>query len=93
MQLTALQHSQFFTGKVTEITDAGIFMKHLNIDTYAFYPFPIVGIVEEQMIPKDDPRANKIKEDLQKKKEVIPPSSKTFIPIESLTKMVRDSKS
>jgi hypothetical protein len=58
--------------------------------------------VEEPYIPENDPRAEKIKEELkikeeqQKKKEArpkTPPPQSQFIPIESLTKMVRDTKS
>jgi hypothetical protein len=98
----ALQHAQFFAGKVMEINQYGIWLKHLHTNTFSFYSFPIVGIVEEPYIPENDPRAEKIKEELkikeeqQKKKEArpkTPPPQSQFIPIESLTKMVRDTKS
>lgn len=85
----AIQHSQFFTGKVVDVNQYGIWLKHLQIGTYAFYSFPIVGIVEEQYVPENDPRIDKIRQEL-KKKEM--PKASQFIPVESLTKIVRDSK-
>ena len=96
----AIQHSQYFTGKVVDINIYGIWLKHLHIDTYAFYSFPIIGIVEEQLIPDTDPRAQQIKEEIKQKETPKQPmgcgshasQSSTFIPVDSLTKMVRDVK-
>lgn len=85
----AVQHSQFFTGKLEHVDDYGVWLRHVHTNTMAFYSFPLVGIVEEQVIPNSDPRAEKIKEGLKKKD---PPKPSQFIPIESLTKIVRDSK-
>ncbi len=95
----AVQHSQFFSGKVEEINKDGIWLRHVHTNTVTFYTFPIIGIVEEQVIPKDDPRAVKLKEDMEKKeqekkdrlKPKLPPQGQ-FIPVDSLSKIVRDAK-
>lgn len=95
----AMQHAQYFTGKVVDVNIYGIWLKHLHVDTYAFYTFPLVGIVEEQLIPNDDPRAEQIKQELKQQEQpmgyvhgpqVAEPSN--FIPVESLAKMVKDYK-
>ena len=82
-----VQHSQYFTGMVTDIDIHGIWLKHLNINTYAFYQFPIVGIVEEQFIPEGDPRTEKIKEGLKGKQ---PQKASQFIPVDQLTKIASE---
>lgn len=84
----AMQHSHFFTGKVEYIDSDGIWLEHLQSKTYSFYAFPIIGIVEEQVIAHDDPRAEKIKEELKKKE----PTPSNFVSIDSLTNMVNNSK-
>lgn len=83
----AVQHSQYFTGKVAEVNEYGIWLKHLHVDTYAFFFFPVIGIVEEQVIEGNDPRASKIQEELKKNEYEVSPN---FIPVESLTKMIRE---
>lgn len=88
-----MQHAEFFTGRVERIDEFGIWLRHMNKNTIAFYPFPIIGIVEEEVIPPDDPRAEKLKEAMKKKEAPKPMPQKQFIPIESLTKMVRDANS
>lgn len=107
----AVQHSQFFTGKVEEIDEHGIWLRHVHTNTIAFYSFPVVGIVEEQVISETDPRAAQVKAELEKKerekkakeaaakrqqqpafRQPPPQQQGQFIPIESLTKMVRENK-
>jgi hypothetical protein len=94
-----MQHSQFFTGKVETVDNYGIWLRHLNSDTIAFYSFPIVGIVEEQIVSQEDPRAEKIKEEIKKQnekkaeaKKPMPRPNQQFIPLESLTKMIKKNQ-
>jgi hypothetical protein len=87
----AVQHSQFFTGKVELVDNQGIWLRHLHTNTIAFYSFPIIGIVEEQVIPQNDPRVEKIKAEMKKKEPKPPQPHSQFIPIESLTKMMKKS--
>lgn len=82
----AVQHSRFFTGEVVDINVYGLWVKNLEFNTYAFFSFPIVGIIEEQVIPGNDPRAKKVVEDIKK------PIPSNFIPVEALTKLVKESK-
>jgi hypothetical protein len=92
---TPVEHSNFFTGKIEYIDHNGIWLLHLHTNTYSFYAFPIIGIIEEQVIQKNDPRAEKIKEELKKKeqqKAAATPPPQNFIPIDTLTKMVKESK-
>lgn len=88
----AVQFAQFFTGKVVDINEYGVWLQNLHNNTYGFFAFPIIGIVEEQNIPENDPRAEQIKEMLKKKTPQANSPRGNFIPIESLTKMVKDSK-
>lgn len=83
----AVQHSQFFTGKVTEVNSSGIWIQSLNTNTMAFYMFPIIGVAEEQFISKDDPEYNKIQEEFATPK---PTPSQSFISIDELTKKVKN---
>jgi len=105
----AIQHSQFFTGKIEEINKDGIWLRHVHSKTVAFYTFPIIGIVEEQVISENDPRAEQLKAEFAKKEKAKQDAEKAksphhmkpppppqqqgqFIPIESLTKIVKDGQ-
>lgn len=59
------QHAEFFTGLIVNIDQFGILLKHLNTNTHAFYQFPIIGIVEEQVVSKNDPNFSKITEEIK----------------------------
>lgn len=83
-----VQYSNYFTGRVEQIDENGIWLRQPHIDTLAFYPFPVT-IIEEQYLPEDTPEAIKIKEELTPKP---PKPMETFIPIEEFTKMVKKSK-
>lgn len=94
------RHAEFFTGLVKEIDDSGIWLEHLQTKAMSYFLFPIVGIVEEQFIAKDDPRAKEI-EELKKKSEIKPKpvlpkvqprTASSFIPIDELTAKVRANK-
>jgi len=90
------QHAEFFTGLIVAIEPSGILIKHLNTNTHAFYAFPIVGIVEEQVVSKTDPNFNKIKEEVEQKKKpasiVQQPTSQVSLSVEDLTKMAKQIK-
>jgi hypothetical protein len=88
-----VKHAQFFTGRVISVDNYGIWLEHLQTKTLSFFMFPIAGIVEEQFIPESDPRSTKIKEEMEKKKKPpLPSPSSQFIPIDQLTKVVKDGK-
>lgn len=95
-----IQYSEYMTGRVEEVDRSGILLKHLKNGTLSYFTFPINGIVEEQFIPENDPRAKEIKDSLKKSAQPeksccssqSPKGSSSFIPVESLTKLVRDSK-
>src|SRR5581483_9222523 len=80
----AKQYSEFFTGQVVEVNNQGICIKHLNTNTLAFYSFPIIGIVEEQVIAKNDPAYEEIKRKLEKPQAVLS--------VEEMTKMAKEVK-
>lgn len=95
------QHAEYFTGEVVDVTEEGITIKHLNIGTYAFYTFPIIGIVEEQAISKNDPNYDKLVEEINKKAKPkpingghpsIPQKSSVALSIDDMTKMAKDIK-
>ena len=56
------QYADFFTGRVMEISRHGVVIQNLKNLTKAFFSFPIVGIVEEQVITEKDPRFAQVKE-------------------------------
>lgn len=89
-----IEYSEFFTGLIEDIDESGVWLRHLKVKTLAFFAFPIVGIVEEQVLQKGDPIIEKIKESNKPKPIMKPPiiGQTTFVPVESLTKLVRDAK-
>ena len=91
------QHAEYFTGLVTEVSNNGILIKHLNTNTHALYTFPIVGIVEEQSIDKSHPDYERIKSELEQKKKPVPiqkpaPTPQISLSIEELTKQAKQAK-
>jgi hypothetical protein len=87
--LDKIQHAEFFTGLVVEVHAEGILIKNLNSNAYAFYMFPIIGIVEEQSVSKSHPDYEKIKTELEQKKKPIQkpaPSPQIALTIEELTR-------
>lgn len=91
------QHAEFFTGLVLEISEEGILIKHLNTNTLAHYSFPIVGIVEEQVVAKSDPNFEKVKSEVEKTKPPViqkpaAPTPANFVSIEEMTKMAKKIK-
>ena len=93
----AKQHAEYFTGLVTEVSNNGILIKHLNTNTFALYTFPIVGIVEEQSIDKSHPDYERIKAEVEQKKKPIPalpqkPAPQISLSIEELTKQAKQAK-
>lgn len=87
-----VQHAQYFTGEVVSLSPAGVWIKHPQSKVLAFYATQsIIGIVEEQTVSEDDPLMDKIKEDIQKKKEAQRPKmpGQTLIPVDDLTKMLK----
>jgi hypothetical protein len=91
------KHADYFSGLVTDVNEEGIFIKNLNFNTLAFYAFPIVGIVEEQVVAKSDPNFEKVKNEIEKtkppvRKPAVAPSN-NFLSIEEMTKMAKNIKS
>ena len=85
--------SQYFTGQVTEVNEYGIWLKHLQTGGMSFFIFPIVGVIEEQYIPKSDPEHEKIKEEVEQIKNPppkIPPQNMTSI--SELTRRAREMR-
>lgn len=76
------QFAEFFSGKVINVDKFGIWVQHVNAHTMAFFTHPIVGIIEEQTVLKNDPRYEKIKTELEGKQK--PPTS-----IQDLTEMAK----
>jgi len=90
-----IQHAQFFTGTVKEISEHGILIKHIHTDTVAFYTFPIVGIVEEQVVLKTDPNYEKLETEVKKKnapRPAIPAPTGNMVSVEEMTRMARAIK-
>jgi len=88
-------HSLYFSGIVKEVNTYGILIQLLNSTKMAFYPFPIIGIVEEQSVYKNDPNYEKIKSQLEKKVEKPTPkpaSPKIVLSIEEMTEMAKQAK-
>lgn len=89
------QHAEYFSGLVTEVSNNGILIKHLNTNTHAFYTFPIVGVVEEQTIDRSHPDYDKIKAELEQKKKPAPiqkPAPQINLSIEELTRQAKQAK-
>jgi hypothetical protein len=94
-----IQHSQYFSGLVKEVNQYGVLIEHLQTKTLAFFAFPIVGIVEEQTVTKDNPNYEKIKEELEQKKKPTPkpvpaqrPTPNNYLSVEEMTKMAKQIK-
>lgn len=95
------QHAEFFTGEVVEVDSYGIKIKNLNNNTFGFFSYPLIGVVEEQTISKSDPNYQKIKDELEKKepkKAVQHPTSfkaggsTTFMSVEEMTNIAKKIK-
>ncbi len=85
----AIGHSRYFTGKVKRIDQFGVWVENLLDGTVSFFSFPIVGMVEEKSVSKEDPRYEKLKADVEKQREKkSPPAAKklpsSFIDVEEL---------
>jgi len=89
-----IQHSQYYTGEVVGVDESGVWIKHPQNSTLAFFCFPIQGIVEEQYIPANDPRHEKIKEEISSKKEkaVPKPTGTAFIDTNDISARIRAAK-
>lgn len=88
---TAVDHSQYFTGEMVHCDQHGVYLKHPVAGTLAFFTFPLLGIVEEQYIPKDDPRYKQVEEVAAKQAEAatkkpgrVSPAGQQFIDINAL---------
>ena len=71
-QTTALikngvDHASYFSGKVIDIDDFGVYIESPKDQTVAVFSFPLVGIVQEPFFAKDSPKAQEIKKELIKK--------------------------
>ena len=77
-----IAHAEFFSGEVVRVDRFGVYLKHPVLGTLAFYTFPLVGIVEEQHVPKTDPRYEQIKTEVARKDEERrqPSAPKTVVP-------------
>ena len=85
--------SQYFTGQVTKVDETGIWIKHLPTGNMGYFSFPIVGIVQEQYVPQNDPNHDKIKEEILKQKNPAPKIlPNNFTSVSDLTKMAKDLK-
>lgn len=70
------QFSDFFTGFVESVDEDGLFLKHSMTGCVTFFAMEhIVAILEEQVITEDDPRYEKVMEEIKKPQpQAAPPS-------------------
>ena len=89
-----IQHSNYFSGKVISVDKFGIWIQNVKFGTMSFFPFPVIGLIEEQAVMRDDPRYDKIKAELEEKKSPrpIPPKSNVSVSVEELTEMAKKLK-
>lgn len=90
----AKEHSLYFTGLVIEVDSYGVLIQYPNTETIAYFSLAhIIGLVEEQVITKENPNYTKIKEELKIKKK--PPASMngSFTSVEELTAKVKSINS
>lgn len=66
-----LEACQYFTGQVVQIDESYIWVKHLNTGRMGCFIQPVIGIVEEQTIQKDDPSIGELKNQVTKYKKPI----------------------
>lgn len=89
----ALTGAQYFSGQLTEVSENGLWVKHLDTGKLGFFTFPIIGIVEEQSFSKTDPQYNKIKEQIEQIKNPPPKIPiQNMTSISELTKRAREMK-
>jgi hypothetical protein len=89
------QHAEYFTGIVKEVNTYGILIEHPKTNDLAFFSFPVVGIVEEQAVAKNDPNYEKIREEIeqkQKPKAVPKPLPPNYLSLEDMTAMAKQAK-
>lgn len=70
--ITEANHSQWFTIRVDAIDQEQIWGTDINRLTKSTFFFPIVSIVEEQVITEDNPKYSAIKETMENKLAVKP---------------------
>ena len=86
------QFADFFTGVIDEIDDDGVFTTHVLTGCKNFYFFSqIIGIVEEQVLDKNNPEhakiIEKVKDKGQNSAKNIKTSDEPFIDIEDLANL------
>lgn len=90
------QHAEFFTGEVVEVDSYGVKIKNLNNNTFGFFAYPLIGVVEEQTVSKSDPNYQKIKDELEKKEPKKPApkagGSTTFMSVQEMTNIAKKIK-
>ena len=64
-----MAHATYFSGELIRVDQHGVYLKHVQFETLSFYAFPLVGIIEEKKIAKDDPGHVKIQEEIARNKE------------------------
>ena len=87
----ARSSAHYFSGLVTDVNEHGVWIKNLVFQKMGFFPFPIVGIVEEQGVSKSDPNYNKIKEEVEQIKN--PPAKipqQYMTSVEDLTRFSKE---
>ncbi len=91
-----IQHSQYYTGELVGVDASGVWVKHPQNGTLAFFLFPLQGIVEEQQISPEDPRYQKIKEEMEKKEKaktsLVKKPDSAVISVDELSARLRASK-
>jgi hypothetical protein len=72
-----------FFGIVEDVNEDGVFLRHDLTKCKSFFNWTsIVGIVEEQVIYEDDPRYNKIKEEIQASSKANEKNPTPFAPMD-----------
>lgn len=97
------QTMDYFVGRVDHVSENGIWVTHPTTLCKNFYFMnQITGIVEEQVVYKDDPQYNEIVEEYKKsqnkkkeEKEAMQQSmqqQKPFVDIETLNRLAKENK-
>ena len=90
-QFSDEQHVNIFTGIVEEINDFGIWILMLpQRKRIAYFQFPIIGIIEEEVIPITDEEEKKIREKYATENIQTPPNN--LVTLGGLKEMVNKIK-
>ena len=80
-----IKHAQYFTGLVESIDGMGVWVRHPQSKSLSYFMFPLVGIVEEQVVDPKSPLMDKINNDIKKKEK------SEFLQVDDIAAMMRQS--